>query len=54
LTTFFKESLNKDYLTDEMEIYSKMYDGVDGFPNQGIFILSIRLHGKPRLEYTGK
>lgn len=28
LTTFFKESLNKDYLTDEMEIYSKMYDGV--------------------------
>jgi len=27
LTTFFKESLNKDYLTDEMEIYSKMYDG---------------------------
>lgn len=28
LTTFFKESLYKDYLTDEMEIYSKMYDGV--------------------------
>jgi hypothetical protein len=28
LTTFFKESLNKDYLTDEMEIYSKMYDGI--------------------------
>lgn len=27
LTTFFKESLNKDYLTDEMELYSKMYDG---------------------------
>ena len=27
LTTFFKESLNKDYLTDQMEIYSKMYDG---------------------------
>ena len=27
LTTFFKESQYKDYLTDEMEIYSKMYDG---------------------------
>lgn len=27
LTTFFSESLNKSYLTGEMEFYSRMYDG---------------------------
>ncbi|MBC7112551.1 MAG: hypothetical protein H5T34_00780 [Candidatus Methanomethyliales bacterium] len=28
LTTLFKESLHKDYLTDEFELYSKFYDGI--------------------------
>ena len=27
LTTLFKESFYRQYLTDELEIYSKMYDG---------------------------